>query len=248
MKKVLAAVAVAMTLPMTVMAWEPTGDVNVIVAYKAGSGTDTGARLLATEAQKYIPKTIIIQNLPGADGKIGWTKLVQSKPDGQTIGFINLPTFTTLAAQSGAPFSINDIVPIANHLTEAGVVAVKADSPYKTIEELVAAAKEKGNLKASTNGNKASNHTAAQLLAKSAGFKYKAIPYGGTADQLLALRQGEVTSPAPRLLTLPSSLRATNQNSVFWLFSTPNVILNSRMFRHSAKKASTPNGTALLVL
>ena len=85
MKKVLAAVAVAMTLPMTVMAWEPTGDVNVIVAYKAGSGTDTGARLLATEAQKYIPKTIIIQNLPGADGKIGWTKLVQSKPDGQTI-------------------------------------------------------------------------------------------------------------------------------------------------------------------
>lgn len=43
MKKVLAAVAVAMTLPMTVMAWEPTGDVNVIVAYKAGSGTDTGA-------------------------------------------------------------------------------------------------------------------------------------------------------------------------------------------------------------
>lgn len=120
-----------MALPMTVMAWEPTGDVNVIVAYKAGSGTDTGARLLATEAQKYIPKTIIIQNLPGADGKIGWTKLVQSKPDGQTIGFINLPTFTTLAAQPGAPFSINDIVPIANHLTEAGVVAVKADSPTR---------------------------------------------------------------------------------------------------------------------
>lgn len=50
MKKVLAAFAVAMALPMTVMAWEPTGDVNVIVAYKAGSGTDTGARLLATEA------------------------------------------------------------------------------------------------------------------------------------------------------------------------------------------------------
>lgn len=191
MKKVLAAVAVAMTLPMTVMAWEPTGDINVIVAYKAGSGTDTGARLLATEAQKYIPKTMIIQNLPGADGKIGWTKLIQSKPDGQTIGFINLPTFTTLAAQPGAPFTSHDVVPIANHLTETGVVAVKADSPYKTIEELVAAAK-KGNLKASTNGVKASNHTAAQLLAQSAGFKYKAIPYGGTADQLLALRQGEV--------------------------------------------------------
>ena len=55
MKKVLAAVAVAMTLPMTVMAWEPTGDVNVIVAYKAGSGTDTGARLLAVNS--FFPQT-----------------------------------------------------------------------------------------------------------------------------------------------------------------------------------------------
>lgn len=192
MKKALLAMAVAMTLPMTTaMAWAPNGDINVIVAYKAGSGTDTGARLLTTQAGKYIKNNMIIQNLPGADGKIGWTKLIQSKPDGQTIGFINLPTYTTLAAQPGAPFSSADIVPIANHLTESGVVAVKADSPYKTIEELVAAAK-KGNLKASTNGVKASNHTAAQLLAKSAGFNYKAIPYGGTADQLLALRQGEV--------------------------------------------------------
>ena len=42
-------------------------------------------------------KTLIINNLPGGDGKIGWTELVNAKPDGRTIGFINLPTFTTLA-------------------------------------------------------------------------------------------------------------------------------------------------------
>ena len=75
---------------------------------------------------------------------------------------------------------------------ETSVVVVRADSPYKTMKDLVDAAKAKPNLRASTNGMKASNHTAAQLLAQSAGFKYKAIPYGGTADQLLALRQGEV--------------------------------------------------------
>ena len=131
-----------MTMPVA-MAWAPTSDVNVIVAYKAGSGTDTGARLLSTEAGKYVGKTLVIQNLPGGDGKIGWTRLVNSKPDGHTIGFINLPTFTTLAAQKGAPFSVSDVIPIANHLTESGVVAVKADSPYKTIEDLVAAAKQK---------------------------------------------------------------------------------------------------------
>ena len=105
-KKLLSlAAAAVMALPLVAAAWQPTGDVNVIVAYKAGSGTDTGARLLALDAEKYVGRTLIINNLPGADGKIGWTQLVNAKPNGQTIGFINLPTFTTLATQPGAPFT-----------------------------------------------------------------------------------------------------------------------------------------------
>lgn len=195
MKKIFMLIALALVMaPVAAIsaAWSPSGDVNVIVAYKAGSGTDTGARLLASQAEKNIGKTLVINNLPGADGKIGWTQLINSKPDGQTIGFINLPTFTTLAIQDDSPFTIEDIVPIANHLSETGVVVVKADSPWQNIQDLVKAAKEKPTYKASTNGVEASNHTAAQLLAKSGGFDYKAIPYGGTADQLLALRQGEV--------------------------------------------------------
>ncbi len=184
--------AAAMALPMVSQAWQPDGDVTVIVSYKAGSGTDTGARLLSLQAEKYVGKTLIINNLPGADGKIGWTELTKSKPDGRTIGFINLPTFTTLAVQRNSTFKVADVVPIANHLMETGVVVVKADSKWKTIDDLVADMKKKSNLRASTNGVKASNHTAAQLFAQSAGVKYKAIPYGGTADQLLALRQGEV--------------------------------------------------------
>ncbi|MCR5084029.1 MAG: tripartite tricarboxylate transporter substrate binding protein [Succinivibrionaceae bacterium] len=191
-KVALLAAALVASTSFSAAAWQPEGDVSVIVAYKAGSGTDTGARVLASAAEKNVGKTLIINNLPGADGKIGWTELVQSKPDGQTLGFINLPTFTTLAVTPGSKFKVEDVIPVCNHLTETSVVVVKADSPYKTIKDLVTAAKEKGDLRCSTNGVKASNHTAAQLLAQSAGFKYKAIPYGGTADQLLALRQDEV--------------------------------------------------------
>ena len=106
---------------------------------------------------------------------------------------INLPTFTTLATAKDSTFKVADIIPICNHLTETGVVVVKADSKWKTLKELVDECKANpGKLRASTNGVQASNHTAAQLLAQSADFTYKAIPYGGTADQLLALRQGEV--------------------------------------------------------
>ena len=150
-------------------AWKPTKDVKVIVAYKAGSGTDTGARVLLNNAKQFVGQTLVIENKPGADGKIGWTELTKAKPDGYTIGFINLPTYTTLAIQPGANFDDKSIVPICNHLTETGVVVVKKDAKWKDLKELVADAQANpGVLKASTNGAKASNHTAAQLLAQSA--------------------------------------------------------------------------------
>ena len=172
MKKLALALAVAVAIPLSAQAWTPEKDVSVIVAYKAGSGTDTGARLLMTLTEKEIGKAMIINNLPGADGKIGWTRLVQSKPDGYTIGYINLPTFTTLANEKNATFKISQVVPIANHLTETGVVVVKADSKWQKLTDLVKDAKASGKLRASTNGVKASNHTAAQLFSQSAKFEY----------------------------------------------------------------------------
>lgn len=177
--------------------WAPARDVKVIVAYKAGSGTDTSARLLLANAKKYVGQTLAVENLEGADGKLGYTALAAAKPDGYTIGFINLPTYTALSLEPDSPFTVDSIVPICNHLSEPSVVVVKKDSPYNTLQELITACKS-GRLKCSTNGNRASNHTGAQLFAKSAGFDYKAIPYGGAAEQLLALQQGEVDFSVPK--------------------------------------------------
>ena len=192
-------------------AWKPEKDVRVIVAYKAGSGTDTGARLLASSAKKYVGQTLVIENKPGADGKIGWTELAKAKPDGYTLGFINLPTYTTLAAQKGSSFDEKSIVPICNHLTETGVVVVRKDAKWKDLKELVADAQANpGVLKASTNGMQASNHTSAQLLAESAKFTYNAVPYGGTADQLLALRQGEVDFSCAKVADIAKLINGEN--------------------------------------
>ena len=126
-------------------AWKPEKDVKIIVAYKAGSGTDTGARLLANSAKKYVGQTLVIENKPGADGKIGWTELAKAKPDGYTLGFINLPTYTTLASQKGAAFDEKSIIPIANHLTETAVVVVRKDAKWKDLKELVADAQAHPN-------------------------------------------------------------------------------------------------------
>lgn len=199
------AASLALTLPFSSFAWTPPGDVSVIVAYKAGSGTDKTCRPLIMMAEKYVGKTLVIQNMPGGDGKIGWTDLIKSKPDGRTIGFVNLPTFTQYIAEGR--FKAEQVVPVCNHVTETGVIVVKADSPYKTLQDLVNAMKKNPTLKASTNGNRASNHIAAQLFARSAQVKYKAIPYGGTADQLLALRQGEVDFSCPKIADVASMIK-----------------------------------------
>lgn len=203
--------------------WTPTKDVKVIVAYKAGSGTDTGARLLLANAEKYVGKTLVVENLEGADGKIGYTALATSKPDGYTIGFINLPTFTTLALEPDSPFTIESVEPICNHLSEPSVVVVKKDSPYNTLQELIDACKA-GDLKCSTNGNKASNHTGAQLFAKSAELTYKAVPYGGTSDQLLALRQGEVDFSVPKVGDVASLVVGENAELKMLAVFTPERI------------------------
>lgn len=172
--------------------WTPQENIMAIVAYKAGSGTDTTARLLTEYANKYLGQTMVIENLEGGSGSIGWTRLAGSEPDGYTIGYVNLPTIASNIVEGLADYTMDDFIPIANHVTETSLIIVAADSPFNTLEDLVTYAKENpGTLKASTNGNKASNHIGAQLFAKSAGFEYTAIPYGGTADQLLALRQGE---------------------------------------------------------
>ena len=193
MKRFILALLVVGLIASCAYAWSPKKNVTVIVAYKAGSGTDNTARVLSKFANETVGRTLVIQNQEGGSGSIGWTALSHARPDGHTIGFVNLPTLCSNIVEQLGDYKIDDFVPICNHVSETAMVMVGKDSPFNTLGELVAYAKDNpGKLKASTNGMKASNHIGSELLAKSAGFTYMAIPYGGTADQLLALRQGEV--------------------------------------------------------
>lgn len=198
--------------------WTPSEPVNMIVAYKAGSGTDNTARVLSAYADKFLGQTVVIDNQEGGSGSIGWTALAQAKPDGYTLGFVNLPTLCSNIVEGLGDYTMDDFVPICNHVTETSVILVAANSQFNTLEDLVSYAKEHpGELKASTNGNKASNHIAAQLLATTAGFEYTAIPYGGTADQLLALRQGEVDFSSAKLADFAAF---TSEVKVLGVFDT----------------------------
>ncbi|MBQ9574412.1 MAG: tripartite tricarboxylate transporter substrate binding protein, partial [Synergistaceae bacterium] len=216
MKKFMVALLVVAMTAVSAFAWSPSKNVTVIVAYKAGSGTDNTARVLSKFASDKIGRTIVIQNLEGGSGSIGWTALSQARPDGYTLGFVNLPTLCSNIVEQLGDYKIDDFVPICNHVNETSMVMVSKSSPFNTLQELIAYAKENpGKLKASTNGMKASNHIGAELFAKSAGFQYMAIPYGGTADQLLALRQGEVDFSVAKEADIASMLTEVKVLGVF---------------------------------
>ena len=171
--------------------FKPDGPVTLVVAYKAGSGTDNTARLLAKYAEKYVGQTIVIENVEGASGSQGWSQLAKADADGMTIGFINLPNFNSNIVAGKGSYSVDSFKAICNHVTETSIVVVRADDErFPDLNALVAYAKE-NKLVAATNGAKASNHIGAQAFAKSAGFEYTAVPADGTANQLLSLRGKE---------------------------------------------------------
>ncbi len=171
--------------------WAPNGPVTLIVAYKAGNGTDVTARILANYAEKYIGQTVVVENVDGGSGSIGWSQLAEAEADGMTIGFMNLPNFNSSIVKGLGTYTTDDFAAICNHVTETSMVIVRADETrFTTIEELVAYAKE-NNTVASTNGSQASNHIGAQAFANSAGFKYTDLPQGNTADELTSLLGGE---------------------------------------------------------
>ncbi len=171
--------------------WAPDGPVTMIVSYAAGNGTDVTARILAQYAEKYVGQTIVIENVDGGSGSIGWSQLAAAEPDGMTIGFMNLPNFNSSIVNGLGTYTIDDFTAICNHVTETSLVIVRADDErFPDIDSLVAYAKENKTV-ASTNGAQASNHIGAQAFANSADFTYTDLPMGNTADELTSLLGGE---------------------------------------------------------
>lgn len=183
----------------------PTKPVEIIVAYKAGGGTDVGARILASEAEKNFGKPLVIINREGSDGELGYTELAQAKPDGYTIGFINLPTFVSLTLERDTKYKIDDVTPILNHVYDAGVIVVQASSEWNTIEDFIDYAKANpGDLTISNNGTGASNHIGAAHFEHEAGIEVTHVPFGGSTDMLAALRGGHVKASVAKISEVAS--------------------------------------------
>ena len=174
----------------------PSRPVQLMVAYPPGGSTDVGARIVASIAEKILGKPVVVLNKGGAGGQVGWTDMARQKPDGYFIGYINLPATNTvvLDPERKAIFGVDAFVPIINQVLDPGVVWVRADSPYKTLKDLVEAAKKAPNtIRTATTGILSDDHLAILMLEEAApGAIFRIVHLAGGADQLKEIMGGHV--------------------------------------------------------
>jgi tripartite-type tricarboxylate transporter receptor subunit TctC len=179
------ALCVAAVAPGLAHAAYPEAPIKMIVAYSAGGGTDITARLLAQYMQKHLGAnaSIAVINRPGAGGGIGFAELMNAQPDGYTIGFINTPNVLTIPIERKAPFHWQNFDLLGNIVDDPGNFSVHADTPVKTLADLVAYAKANpGKVTYGTTGIGSDDHLAALMFEKAAGVKFTHVPFKGAAE------------------------------------------------------------------
>jgi len=195
----------------------PNKPINFIVPYGAGGGADSRSRQIAQKMSVILKQSIIVDNKPGAGGNIGTEFISRAAPDGYTIGMGNF-----------APMAVNktlfgnlrydpetDIIPII--LIEKGplVLVVNPSSPYKTVQDIVAAAKAKpGTLTFSSGGIGGSHQLSAELFEQNAGIEMIHVPYKSGSAGLTDLMAGNVTMMFDQMYSAMPSIKAEKLRAI----------------------------------
>lgn len=157
----------------------PNKPVTIQIGFGAGGSSDVGVRLLAESLKKVIGQPVLAENKPGAGGQVMWTDFKNNaKPDGYTLALINVPQLQTVVFDASRKplFTMKDFQPVANHVQDPGAILVRKESPYKTLEDLLADAKARpGQVKASTTGIGSDDHLALLDVQRQAKVTFNII-------------------------------------------------------------------------
>ena len=170
----------------------PSRPIEMVVPSTAGGGTDVMARLFAETAKKYISQPIVVSNKPGASGGIGMTEVQRSAPDGYKIGVL-ISELAIIPHLGRTKVTTNDFIPLGRLNGDPGLIAVRADSPLQSIEDLLAQArKQPGSLTMGNAGTGTIWHLAAAAVEEKTGVKFNHVPFQGAAPSVMALAGGHV--------------------------------------------------------
>lgn len=175
----------------------PSRPVTMVVPFPPGGVADIVARAIAPSMERKLGQPIVVVNKPGAGGSLGTAQVANAKPDGYTV-LMALSSISTNPEQEQlnkrpAAFQLDQLSPIARISREDMMLAVRSESRYRSVADVIADAKARpGRVSYASSGVYGVYHVATEMLAEAAGVKLLHTPYNGGAPALLALMSGEV--------------------------------------------------------
>lgn len=188
-----AAALFALTCAAGAQSW-PAKPVRIIVPYAPGGAVDVVTRKMAAKLQEQTGRSFYVENRPGATGTIGIVQTMQAPADGYTL-VANDTTFALLPhIFNKLPFDhANDLMPVGAFVFAPMCVVVGADSPYKTLSDLIAAAKAAPEkVTYGTGGAGTTPHFVSEALGIAAGAKFMHVPFKGAGEATLAMLAGTI--------------------------------------------------------
>jgi tripartite-type tricarboxylate transporter receptor subunit TctC len=172
----------------------PSRPVHIFVPYPAGGGVDILARTLGDVVSRQWGQSVVVENRPGAGGLVASQALVTSAPDGYTLIVVASGHATNPFLYPKIPYdTFKDFTPISLLASSANILLVRADSPFKTLGDMIAQARAKpGSLSFGHAGNGTSTHLAGELLNNLAKIDMAAISYKGGAPAINDLLGGQI--------------------------------------------------------
>ncbi len=172
----------------------PSKPVHIFVPYSAGGGVDILARTLADVVSRQWGQGVVVENRPGAGGVVASQALVMSPPDGYTLIVVASGHATNPFLYPALPYdTFKDFTPISLLASSSNILLVRADSPFKTLDDVIAQARAKpGSLSFGHAGTGTSTHLAGELLKNLARIDINAIPYKGGAGAINDLLGGQI--------------------------------------------------------
>lgn len=166
----------------------PSKQLTYVVTFDPGGQSDREARRQQKYLHQILGQQIVVDYVVGGGGAVGWKELTRTKPDGYTFYTINTPHIILQPMQQNVGYKTEQIVPVAMFQSTPLGLAVNADSPFKTIDDLLAAAKkDPGGVTIGGSAAFSGHHMATLRLEKLAGLNFSYVPFTGSAPQMTAI-------------------------------------------------------------
>jgi len=172
----------------------PNRPIRIVVPFTAGSATDIMARIIGEKISTSMGQPVIVENKAGAGGTLGAAQVAKSEPDGYTLLVVSTGHVVNPVLYGNLPYdTVGDFAGVIPLASLPSVLVVGANSPYKSVRELIAGAKAKpGQLNFASAGRGSATHVAAEKFRSATGIEVTHVPYKGTPETIVEAIAGRV--------------------------------------------------------